>query len=88
MNAISLTAACSGAPMGCDAEIEAVEMSLSGLVVRYKFVNYATFNVNKPVRPTVPYRIRIIPRTIVPVQFEQTVEREDAPARSKSKEKK
>ena len=66
------------------AEIEAVEMSLSGLVVRYKFVNYATFNVNKQVRPTVPYRIRIIPRTIVPVQFEQTVEKEDV----KPKEKK
>ena len=69
------------------AEIEAVEMSLSGLVVRYKFVNYATFNTIKPVRADVPYRIRIIPRTIVPVNFEQAAEKEEAPDRMKPKEK-
>jgi hypothetical protein len=71
------------------AEIEAVEMRLSGLVVRYTFINYATFNVvSKPVRPTVPYRIRIIPRTVVPVQFEQVAEKAEVPARSMPKEKK
>ncbi|MBI3288652.1 MAG: hypothetical protein HYZ74_03945 [Elusimicrobia bacterium] len=70
------------------AEIEAVEMSLSGLVVRYKFVNYATFNVNKPPRPTVPYRLRIIPRTVVPVSFDQVVDHDDAFEKKRPKEKK
>jgi len=67
------------------AEIESVEMSLNGLVVHYKFIKLATFDVNKPVRPTVPYRIRIIPRTVVPVSFAETV---DEDVRRKPKEKK
>ena len=69
------------------AEISAVEMSLAGLVVRYQFVRYATFNVNAAARPSVPYRLRVIPRTSVPVQFERVEDKEDAPVKSKPQEK-
>jgi hypothetical protein len=57
------------------AEINAVEMSLSGLMVRYQFVRYATFNPNSTPRASVPYRIKVIPRTTIPVQFDLTEER-------------
>jgi hypothetical protein len=70
------------------AEIKAVEMSLSGLVVRYEFVAYATFNVNKAPRSTVPYRLRVVPRTSVPVQFVLISEKEDAPSSRTPQEKK
>lgn len=52
------------------AEIDAVQMSLSGLRVRYRFAAYATFDVDKAPRATVPYRLRVIPKTAVPVQFD------------------
>lgn len=70
------------------AEIQAVEMSLSGLVVRYQFVRYATFNVNTTPRTTVPYRLRVIPRTSVPVQFSQIEEKDDVPVKPKPQERK
>ncbi|MFI5345778.1 MAG: hypothetical protein ACHQ51_05335 [Elusimicrobiota bacterium] len=70
------------------AEIQAVEMSLSGLVVRYQFVRYATFNVNSSPRAAVPYRMRVVPRTTVPVQFDLVEEKEDVPAKPKSQERK
>jgi hypothetical protein len=68
------------------ADIDSVEMSLNGLMVRYKFVTFATFNVDKPPRPTVPYRFRVIPRTTVPVQFE--LEKEESQPKPTSQEKK
>ena len=70
------------------AEIQAVEMSLSGLMVRYQFIRYATFNVNSSPRASVPYRLRVIPRTTVPVQFDLVEEKDDVPAKPRSQEKK
>lgn len=69
------------------AQIDAVEMSLSGLVVRYQFIRYATFNVNSAARASVPYRLRVVPRSSVPVQFELVEEKEDVPSKSKAQEK-
>jgi hypothetical protein len=70
------------------AEISAVEMSLSGLMVRYQFIRYATFNVNTSPRASVPYRLRVVPRTTVPVHFDLAEEKDDVPAKPKTQEKK
>jgi hypothetical protein len=37
-------------------------------------VAYATFNVDKAPRATVPYRLRVVPKTAVPVQFDREEE--------------
>ena len=70
------------------ADIDSIEMSLSGLNVRYKLVNYATFNVRAKPRATVPYHLRVIPRTGVPVHFERIDEKEDVPVKPKPQGKK
>ncbi|MDE2510530.1 MAG: hypothetical protein KGL74_05360, partial [Elusimicrobia bacterium] len=73
---------------GDHAEIQAVEMSLSGLVVRYHFIRYATFNVDATPRSSVPYLLRVVPRTTAPVQFDLVEDKEDVPSKPKSQEKK
>jgi hypothetical protein len=70
------------------ADFDSIEMSLSGLVIRYKLVNYATFNVSTNTRATVPYHLRVIPRTNVPVRFERVEETEDVPSKPKPQGKK
>jgi hypothetical protein len=71
------------------AQIDSVEMSLAGLEVRYRLVHYATFNPDASrTRASVPYLMRVIPRTSVPVRFEKVEEAEDVPVKPKKAEKK
>ena len=70
------------------AEIDAVEMSLSGLMVRYQFIRYATFNPNSSSHASVPYRLRVILRTTVPIQFDHIEEKEGVPVKLMPQEKK